>query len=49
MTDDRTLPPDAEHPDEELLSAYLDGVLEPLEAEAVRAHLATCPSCAAAP
>ena len=36
MTDDRTLPPDSEHPDEELLSAYLDGVLDPAEAEAVR-------------
>jgi len=47
MTDDPTLSPDAEHPDEELLSAYLDGVLDPAETEAVRAHLATCRSCAA--
>jgi hypothetical protein len=47
MTDDRTPPRDADHPDEELLSAYLDGVLDPVEAEAVRVHLATCSSCTA--
>jgi anti-sigma factor RsiW len=32
----------------ERLSAYLDGELPPAEREAARAHLAACPSCAAA-
>jgi hypothetical protein len=47
MTDGRVNEPSAGHPDEELLSAYLDGVLEPDEVTEVREHLVTCASCRA--
>jgi hypothetical protein len=46
MTDrDRETWPPGAHPDDETLSAELDGDLEPQRAEALRAHLAECATC----
>jgi hypothetical protein len=37
--------PQGEHPDEEVISCFLEGRLGPEEAESLREHLARCPSC----
>ena len=37
-----------EHPDDQQIAAYVDGVLPPSERVAMQAHLAQCPDCRAA-